>query len=460
MDRHEFLTFVEWSKKYGEICCFQNGSQLIVLLNSYRALKEAFMGNDAFNGRPNAKYLRMIVKNSGVVLNDGPVWHEHRRFLLRVLRDFGFGRILSEEIISSEWKKMQQKLDALVGKPLEIRPMLIGRINNVIAHLSLGERTAAEDPQFPELTKRLEVLFNGFTFSSLLPVIFPFIMRVKPLLAFCERLAPLRSSMDFAHDFILRKIGEHRRALTDCGDIHDMDLSQAKDVCDALLIERARLEKEGVEHSFTDWQIVRDLLELFLAGTDTTATTLAWAAFYMATNPEVQKKVQAEIDTVIGRDRSATMKDRVEMPYMCASIDEVLRRSSQARSGIPHRATCDTRLLGYVVPKDTAIFTNLYGIHHDPAIWERPNDFYPEHFLDGNGHHKASEYLNPFSIGKRACLGETLARMEIFLFFVGLMQSFNVEMADPKADVEKIALGTTGNLRRPLPHEIVLSRRE
>ena len=455
MNRHEFLTFVEWRKKYGDVYSFQNGTQLMVMLSSYDALKEAFHRNEAFNGRPNGKYIRSIVKHSGIVLNDGPVWQEHRRFILRVLRDFGFGRTLSEDIISAEW----QSLKSHVGRPVELRPIFVSCINNVITSLALGERTAAEDPQFSELTRRLEVVFNGFTFATLLPVLFPFIMHVKPLLSFIESFMPFKAAMDFSHDFIRRKIEEHRQHLLQSGDIANMDQSQARDVCDALLIERARLERNGETHSFTDWQVVRDLLELFLAGTDTTATTLAWTAFFMASNLEVQKKVHEEIDSVIGNSRQAVMKDRLEMPYVCAVMDEVLRRSSLARSGIPHRAMYDTKLFGYVIPKDTAILSNLYGIHHDPAHWEKPQEFYPEHFLDSDGRYKPSEFLNPFSLGKRVCLGETLARMEIFLFTVNIMQNFSIEMADPKADIEKIALGTTGNLRRALPHEVVLTKR-
>ena len=99
-------------------------------------------------------------------------------------------------------------------------------------------------------------------------------------------------------------------------------------------------------------------------------------------------------------------------------------------------------------------------MHNDASLWESPEKFRPERFLTPEGRYQSSDLLAPFSVGKRVCPGETLARMELFLFFVGIMQTFSVRLEDPKADVEAIAKGVSGITRVPGPHRVVLTRRE
>ncbi|XP_076192751.1 cytochrome P450 2D6 isoform X2 [Aptenodytes patagonicus] len=164
--------------------------------------------------------------------------------------------------------------------------------------------------------------------------------------------------------------------------------------------------------------------DLFAAGSETTSTTLQWAFLYMLLHPEIQGKVQAEIDKVIGRERSPTMEDQVSMPYTNAVIHEVQRYGDVVPLGLPHMTYRDTELQGFFIPKGTTIITNLSSVLKDEAVWEKPNEFYPQHFLDANGQFVKPEAFLPFSAGRRACLGEQLARMELFIFFTTLLQKF------------------------------------
>ncbi|XP_049678025.1 cytochrome P450 2D14 isoform X2 [Accipiter gentilis] len=164
--------------------------------------------------------------------------------------------------------------------------------------------------------------------------------------------------------------------------------------------------------------------DLFAAGSETTSTTLQWAFLYMLLHPEIQSKVHAEIDKVIGRERSPTMKDQASMPYTNAVIHEVQRYGDVAPVGLPHMTYRDTKLQGFFIPKGTTIITNLSSVLKDEAVWEKPNEFYPEHFLDANGQFVKPEAFLPFSAGRRACLGEQLAKMELFIFFTTLLQKF------------------------------------
>nr|XP_014339116.1 PREDICTED: cytochrome P450 2J2-like [Bos mutus] len=143
----------------------------------------------------------------------------------------------------------------------------------------------------------------------------------------------------------------------------------------------------------------------------------------MALNPEIQEKVQAEIDRVLGQSQQPSMAARESMPYTNAVIHEVLRMGNIIPLNVPREVAVDTTLAGYHLPKGTVVVTNLTALHRDPAEWATPDTFNPEHFLE-NGQFKKRESFLPFSIGKRMCLGEQLARAELFIFFTSLLQKF------------------------------------
>ncbi|XP_061048048.1 cytochrome P450 2U1 isoform X2 [Eubalaena glacialis] len=169
-----------------------------------------------------------------------------------------------------------------------------------------------------------------------------------------------------------------------------------------------------------------------------------------------KEKVHEEIERVIGGDRAPSLTDKARMPYTEATIMEVQRLSVVVPLSIPHMTSEKTVLQGYTIPKGTIILPNLWSIHRDPAIWEKPNDFYPNRFLDDQGQLIKKETFIPFGIGKRVCMGEQLAKMELFLMFVSLMQSFTFAL--PK-DSKPILTGKYGLTLAPHPFNIIISKR-
>ncbi|KAM4606925.1 cytochrome P450 2D17-like, partial [Discoglossus pictus] len=192
-----------------------------------------------------------------------------------------------------------------------------------------------------------------------------------------------------------------------------------------LEMEKAKGDKES---SFNEKNLVFTPVDLFTAGTETTATTLRWALLYMLLYPEVQTKVQAEIDQVIGRTRRPTMGDVLSMPYTNAVIHEVQRCGDITPLSFQHMTYRDTEINGYFIPKGMVVLTNLSSVLKDEKVWERPLQFYPEHFLDADGNFVKREAFMPFSAGRRSCVGEQLARMELFLFFTILLQNFTFQI--------------------------------
>jgi len=118
---------------------------------------------------------------------------------------------------------------------------------------------------------------------------------------------------------------------------------------------------------------------------------------------------------------------------------ELLRVTSIVSTGNPHAVTEDVEFHGYLIPKGTAVYSSLYSTHHDPEVWGDPENFRPERFLSKDGTRaERHESLIPFSIGKRSCLGELLARDQLFLFITSLVQRFNIvpEAGKPKPTLD------------------------
>lgn len=204
-------------------------------------------------------------------------------------------------------------------------------------------------------------------------------------------------------------------------------------------------------YSGTDKQLVLSCVDFFIPSLSATAITLQFLLQRLHFQPDILKRIQCEIDAVVGHGRLPELSDRVRyekndkavhiffinmiiychysMPYLEATLREVMRHETLVPSGLPHRAMEDTNFLGYDIPKGTLVFASLYACHADETVWEKPDDFRPERFLDANGRFCVQrDHSIPFGAGKRLCAGETFARNTLFLVTAALLQNFNFEM--------------------------------
>lgn len=194
---------------------------------------------------------------------------------------------------------------------------------------------------------------------------------------------------------------------------------------------------------------------------ETTATTLSWIFLLLAMHPEKQEKLFEEIQRVVGLSRLPTLNDRPQMPYTEAVIHESMRFSSMVPLSAFHATTEDVHFKNYLIPRGTIVVPNIYAAMRDPREWKHdPEKFIPERFLSGgDGLHK-SESLMPFSVGKRICLGMTLALDELFLFTSSLFQTFRAA-EDPNNPEGKLKVDYfKAALLVPKPQNMILYERQ
>ncbi|MEE6507531.1 hypothetical protein FKM82_025297 [Ascaphus truei] len=372
-----YKTFLELSKKYGNVFSFKIGMKKMVVLCGYETVKDALVNHaEEFSERPKIPIFQKLLQGNGIVFAHGENWKVMRRFTLSTLRDFGMGKKSLENKISEECDFLVKIFNSYKDEPFDNIMIINASVANIIVSILLGHRFKYDDPTF----LRLMSLIN-------------------------ENIRLLASPM------VTEKSGLY---------FHNDNLTSL-------------------------------VSNLFGAGTETTSTTIRWGLLLMMKYPDIQKKVQNEIDKVIGLAQPQT-EHRKEMPYTDAVIHEIQRFSNIIPANIPHETAEDVTFRGYFLPKGTYIIPLLASVLQDKAHFEKPEEFYPQHFLDTEGNFIRKEAFMPFSAGKRACAGENLARMELFLFFTRLLQKFTFRPPPGAAELDLTpAPGLTSS---PLPHEI------
>ena len=164
---------------------------------------------------------------------------------------------------------------------------------------------------------------------------------------------------------------------------------------------------------------------------------------------------------MVGKDRNPRLTDRDEMHFTNAVLQESFRIVAFAFTSVPHCATKDVEIGEYIIPKGATIMSSLVHVMYDPEHFPNPHNFNPDRFIDENGKFKNNERVIPFGIGKRYCLGHSLAEKEFFLFFTGLLQKYDIS-PPPMKPLPSYHLddNTPENILRMCPnYELILSNR-
>nr|XP_019706814.1 cytochrome P450 78A5-like [Elaeis guineensis] len=191
--------------------------------------------------------------------------------------------------------------------------------------------------------------------------------------------------------------------------------------------------------------------EMIFRGTDTVAILLEWIMARMVLHPEIQSKVQSEIDAITGNSRLVSDSDIPHLPYLQSMVKESLRMHppgpllSWARLAIH-----DVHIGNHFIPAGTTAMVNMWAITHDEAIWANPNEFKPERFMSEDVSILGSDLrLAPFGSGRRVCPGKALGLATVHLWLAQLLQSFQWVASDGGVDLSE-CLNMSLEMKNPL----------
>ncbi|KAK3594479.1 hypothetical protein CHS0354_030000 [Potamilus streckersoni] len=421
--RNPLILFQKWRKQYGDVFSVYMGSQLLVVLNGYKTIKEALVtqGN-VFSDRPQNFMLDKLKEGEGVIFTSGTSWKIQRKFTLNSLQDLGFGRDSFEVCIAEEAKILIELIRYNADAPLNLKDILRTCVSNVICGIVFGRRFSHDDRQFLEvvinITEDGKLLGN----ASILTNCFPFLQYLPGDLLGTKTILEHRKVFQKFYEDLYQS---HQSTL---------DENNPRDFMDLYLTEMKRKSTRSSkeENTYSKAQLMALVGDLFGAGTETTATTLLWLILYFLHYPDVQKKCFDEVQTVLGLEKFPSIDDRSNLPYTEATILETLRIAAVAPLALPHSVSRDVYFQGFRIPKESNVLINLDSIFHDSNIFKDPGVFRPERFLDSSGQVMKPEAFIPFSCGRRICIGEKVAQMELFIFLTSMMQKFQFLPDDPR----------------------------
>ncbi|XP_071962863.1 cytochrome P450 2U1-like [Antedon mediterranea] len=444
--KNPHLTFMEMAKVYGDVFCVKMGSQRVTVLNGAEVIREALVKQArVFEGRPHLALTNMLTDGQGIVTADCcPKWKEQRRFTLQVLRNLGGGKSNLEAKMMEEIGYLLSAMKDKGSNSFNMDHFLEISVSNVICNVCFGRRFAYNEASFQLLVDSI-YRFSEIGTTAAAVNFFPF-LRHFPTPELKEVFQIDNAMRKFLHGMI----HEHKQT-------YDPELK--RDFIDAYLEEIKRREAEcpDQQNFFNEKYLFHIINDLIFAGTETMSSTLRWALLYMIVFQDVQAKVQEELDTVCNGS-VPSLKHRSKLPYTEATLMEIQRMANITALSYPHKTTESTELCGYNIPAGETIFVNLYSVHVDPKCWKDPEVFRPERFLDADGNVVTSQPgLMPFSAGRRGCPGESLARMELYLFFTSLFHTFKISSSpdNPSPSIDK----HYGISLNPSPFNVCVSER-
>lgn len=432
----EFEKLIELSKTYGSVYTLWMGHAPMMVVNGFHAVKEALVHHaDVFSERPAVPFFQDLCHSEGIILSNGQTWKQQRRFALMALRNLGLGKKSLEWRIQKEARRLVKFFAATKGNPVDPQPLISACVSNVISSVVFGHGFSFEDIRFHQLLKASETIayFQGTVWGRLYDSL-PWLMRRLP----GPHKNVFKEYRQVA-DFLKEEIAIHRENWTS---------GEPQDLIDSYLAELSK----GENRTFSEENMIQVVFDFFMAGSETTTATLAWALLYMLANPDVQDQVKDELDAVLGLNQPVNYEDRSRLHYTNAVVHEIQRYANLVPGAVLHACKRDTMFMGLPVSKGTVIYPNLGSVLYDPDQWETPQQFNPGHFLDKDGKFVCRESFLVFGTGPRVCLGERLARVELFIFFTSLIQNFKFQLPEGLTHISMDSI--IGSMRQPHPFKI------
>ncbi|XP_076816670.1 cytochrome P450 2B11-like [Clavelina lepadiformis] len=432
------IVFQEWTKAYGKIYRFTLGTGTSVVLGDADTVREAMLTKSpAVDSRCQWRYCFITTFRGLSVLPYSQKWMNTRRRTLTILRDFGMGKSFMEDRIYEETLRLIKCMLDNGGngeKNFEPRNMLRRSPVNTLCWILFGKRYDYDHPGLLYVMDTVETLVNILATASIYDILPSWLRRILgfSLRSFHKQLQNLNK---FMHD----RVDEHRKTYNekDTNNFVDAwlkarDADKAKNTTNihARVPSSGRANDSGEEKEFSELPDV--LQDVIIAGAHSTGIVFHWTVLLLVLHKDVQDKAYKEITEIIGADQVPSMAHRSKLRYIDALINEVLRVSTVLPL-VAHATGKDTTIAGYDVPGNIEVIYNNWTLNHDEKRFPDPFCFNPDRWLDEEGKLRKDLLRGffPFGLGKRSCAGESLARMQLFITTVTLIQ--HLEFLPPDA---------------------------
>ncbi|WVZ90972.1 hypothetical protein U9M48_037216 [Paspalum notatum var. saurae] len=402
------------------------GARRALLVSAHAAAAECFTARDAaLAGRPRLLAGDMLGYGYTDILwaPYGEHWRGLRRFfnaeLLSVSRLAARAADRRAEVAALVENLLRHAAAAAGAAPatVTLRPSLFEFVINVMLRALMGACVRGSDARRVQDLVEEAVVICG---SPCVGDLYPALRWVDRLRGIYAALARLQARRDELLDGF---VNDQRRKRDAAGGVRrDME---NKGVIDELL----SLQETDPKY-YTDTVIkgiIIDKLiaqEIIQAGTDTTMLTIEWAMALLLQNPEAMKKARSEIDTHVGTSRLVDEPDIPKLPYLQCVVKETLRLCPVGPIIPAHEAMEDCTVGGFHVERGTMILVNAWAIHRDPKVWDAPEEFRPERFMDGGAVTTVTMPMLPFGLGRRRCPAEVLGVRLVSITLAALVQCF------------------------------------
>uniref|UniRef100_A0A8C5WDJ8 Cytochrome P450 n=1 Tax=Leptobrachium leishanense TaxID=445787 RepID=A0A8C5WDJ8_9ANUR len=382
-------TFMQLAKIYGDVYTVWLGNIPVIVVNGYKAVKEVLSSqSEDFIGRPVLPLFKDLMGEKGVIMTSGHTWKQQRRFGHMVFRNLGLGKRHMEGQIQEEAQSLLEMFAKKAGKPMDPSTLISHSVSNVISAMVFGKRFLPEDEAFQELHKATDLVIAApGTLWARIYDLAPHLMRHLP--------GPHQRTFHYFYimcTFIKNEVKEHCELFRS-----ELGAGQEKDLIDYYLTQMSKTQSDSIS-TYNEENLVHLVADLFMTGTETVATTLCWALLYMVSFPDIQEKVQQELDAVLEASHIIDYEDRKRLPYTNAVIHEIQRFGNIVSVGVVRKCMKDTTLHGFKVQKGTIILPNISSVLFDADQWKTPREFDPQHFLNENGKFANREAFLPFSV--------------------------------------------------------------
>ncbi|MEZ4629831.1 MAG: cytochrome P450 [Deinococcales bacterium] len=394
--------FLEAQQNYGDIFSYYIGSKRVYFLLNPEDIKYVLQDNYK-NYSKNSNYQRIkALVGEGLLTSEGETWFRNRRLAQPVFhrqKIHGFAEMMVDRCLAmlETWEGYYQR-----GEALNMQAQMMRLTLGIIGEALFSEEVSGDAARVSEalgfaLEHTNNLILSPFPFTAKLPT--PANLKFKHSTATLDEII---------YRIIDKRRTELKAGAEDKGDLLSM-LLQAQDADSGAQMNDKELRDEA--------------MTLFLAGHETTATSLTWLSYLLCKHPEVYQKLQQEIDEVLAGCR-VTYNDLEKLPYTRMVIDEALRLYPPAWIIGRQPIADDTLPSGIKVSKGQDISISPYVLHHHPQLWPEPERFLPERFLE-----KPSRFAYlPFGGGPRVCIGNHFALMEMGLVLVTVLQGFGLEL--------------------------------